>query len=95
MKPVNFYGKIISVLNSLKKDHPQYSMGKHLSTALDGYDLWSMTDKSVYEALSRYEAELEFDIPHDTTSEQDIDIIIRDGKNLYKFTAASLMEDED
>lgn len=94
MRPINYYGKIVGIFQCLKKEHPQYSIGKHISTALDGYDIWGMSDKSVYEALSRYEAELQFDIPHDTTNDKDIDIIVSDGINLNRLRE-QLYEDEE
>lgn len=56
-------------------------MGKHLSTALDGYgDVWGITDRELLFALEKYKAQLEMDIPH--TDEDEIDQIIREGMNL-------------
>ncbi len=56
-------------------------MGKHLSTALDGYgDVWGITDRELLFALERYKAQLEMDIPH--TDDDELDQIIKDGMNL-------------
>ena len=40
-------------------------MGRHLSTALDGYgDTWGLTDKEIAYALYKYRSQLEMDVPH-------------------------------
>ena len=42
----NYHKQIISLLEELMKTYPDYNLGKHLSTALDGYgDVWGLTDK--------------------------------------------------
>ena len=64
-------------------------MGRHLITALDGYDMWSVSDKEVFLALEKYEIELELDLPH--IYNENIDRIIEDGMNLDRI----LQEDED
>lgn len=75
----NYYQQIINVLVSLKKTHPNYNIGRHLSTALDGHDLWGVSDKEVLEALKNYKIELEIDIVH---KEENIDEIIKQGMRL-------------
>lgn len=56
-------------------------MGKHLSTALDGYgDMWGLTDRELLFALEKYKAQLEMDIPH--ADDDEIDQIIKEGMNL-------------
>ena len=68
-------------MHSLHSSYPEYNMGRHLSTALDGYgDLWGVTDKELLFALEKYKAQLDMDVPH--TDEKEIDQIIRDGMNL-------------
>ena len=35
--------------------YPNYNMGRHIATALDGYgDMWGMTDKEFVYALTKY-----------------------------------------
>jgi hypothetical protein len=55
-------------------------MGKHLSTALDGSDLWGISDKELLLAIKNYEIELNMDVTHD----EEIEEIIRDGMNLQR-----------
>jgi hypothetical protein len=74
-----YYRQIIQVLESLNKSHPTYNIGKHLATALDGHDLWGVSDKAVLQALRDYRTELEMDIAH---KEDDIDDIIKQGMHL-------------
>jgi hypothetical protein len=63
-------------------------MGRHLSTAIDGSDLWGVSDKELLLALQKYEIELNMDIDH----EDEIDEIIKDGMNLERMF---LDEEED
>lgn len=75
------YNKAIQLLQELHTTYPNYNMGRHLATALDGYgDIWGLTDKELVFALEKYKAQLEFDIPH--TDEKEIDEIIKDGMDL-------------
>lgn len=76
------YKKIIDVLRTLHKKHPTYNIGRHISTAFDGYgDLWNVTDEEFLLALERYEIQQDLDITHENDKE-DIDQIIHDGLNL-------------
>lgn len=77
MKP-NYYNRIVSLLKKLKHMQPECSIGKHLSTAFDGIDMWGATDKELYELIEMYAAKYEYDVPHDN----DVETIIRDGMNL-------------
>ena len=79
MKKPTCYNKIIDVLKQLKKEHSTYTLGQHISTALDGYDIWGMSDKEMLYAFEKYSAELEFDIPHE---DKDINNIIYQGMHL-------------
>lgn len=84
----NYYRKIIHVLESLHKAHPFYNMGQHISTAMDGSDLWGVSDKEMLLALQKYEASLDMDINH---NEEEIEEIIKDGMNLER----TLFEEEE
>ena len=84
----NYYRKILHVLESLHKAHPFYNMGQHISTAVDGSELWGVTDKEFLFALEKYEASLELDINHD---EEEIEEIIKYGMNLER----TLFEEEE
>jgi len=88
MSRQNYYRKILHVLESLHKAHPTYNMGQHISTAVDGSELWGVTDKEMLLALEKYEANLELDINHD---EEEIQEIIKDGMNLER----TLFEEEE
>lgn len=90
MSRQNHYRQIIRVLENLHKAHPTYNIGRHISTALDGYDdIWGVTDKEFLFALEKYELELNMDSPH--IDEEEIDEIIKDGMNLER----TLFEEEE
>jgi hypothetical protein len=78
------------VLESLHKAHPTYNIGRHISTALDGYDdIWGVTDKEFLFALEKYELELNMDVDH--IDQEEIEQIIKDGMNLER----TLFEEEE
>lgn len=87
MAKLNYYRQIIRTLERLQKSHPTYNMGRHLSTALDGSDVWGVNDKELLNSLQKYEVELNMDIDH----EEDIEDIIKDGINLER----TLFEEEE
>ena len=74
----NFYKQILNVLEILKKEHPMYTIGWHISTALDGSDIWSVSDKDFLLMLTEYESKLNSDVIHD----EDVENIIKQGMNL-------------
>lgn len=74
------YNQCLNLLHQLHKKFPSYNMGRHISTALDGYgDVWGLTDKELLFALEKYSTELEIDVPHADSSIEDI---IKDGIDL-------------
>ena len=78
------------MLESLHKAHPTYNIGRHISTALDGYnDVWGVTDKEFLFALEKYELALNMDI--DYIDQEEIEKIIKDGMNLER----TLFEEEE
>lgn len=78
------------MLENLHKAHPTYNIGRHISTALDGYDdIWGVTDKEFLFALEKYELELNMDIDH--IDQEEIEQIIKDGMNLER----TLFEEEE
>lgn len=83
----NYYRQILNVLDYLKKNHPVYNIGRHISTALDGSDIWSISDRDFLLRLKDYKAELDSDIVH----EDDVDDIIKQGLDLTHI----LDEEED
>ena len=84
------YGEILNVLKDLHKSYPNYNMGRHLSTALDGYgDIWGLSNKELLFALRKYKTELEMDVTH---SEEEVDQILKDGMDLENILKE---EDED
>jgi len=90
MSRQNYYRQIIHVLESLHKAHPTYNIGRHISTALDGYDdVWGVTDKEFLFALEKYELELNIDVDH--IDKEEIEEIIKDGMNLER----TLFEEEE
>lgn len=81
MRRPNYYNQAIHILQQLHTAYPEYNMGKHLATALDGYgDVWGVSDKELVFALEKYKMQLDMDVPH--TDEKELDQIIKDGMNL-------------
>ena len=81
MRKPNYYNQAVHLLQQLHIAYPEYNMGKHLATALDGYgDVWGITDKELVFALEKYKAQLDMDVPH--TDDEELDQIIKDGMNL-------------
>lgn len=78
-KPTDF-SQIIALLTELHKEFPKYNIGRHISTALDGSDLWGISDKQLLAALHKYKEQQEIDSPY--TNERELDTIISDGMNL-------------
>lgn len=77
MKKINHHRQILNTLSSLDKEYPSYTVGKHISIALDGHDLWGILDKDFLQALKDYKIQLETDVPND-----DIEDIIKQGMDL-------------
>ena len=94
MSKPTYYKQIIHILESLHKAHPTYNMGRHISTALDGYsDIWGVPDKELLTSLKKYEASLEMDVSH--PDEEDLDKIIQDGMNLGGIFSNDIEEEEE
>lgn len=56
------YKEITNLLLSLKRKHPSYGFGKHISLAFSEYgDIWGITDKEALFALEKYSTELDLD----------------------------------
>lgn len=87
MKQPNYYHQILQTLKRLRKAHTTYNMGRHISTAIDGSELWGVSDRELFFSLQKYEASLEMDVNHD---EEEIEAIIKDGMNLER-----LFEEEE
>jgi hypothetical protein len=87
MRKTSAYIQAIHILQDLHKLFPNYNMGRHLSTALDGYgDVWGMTDKELVFALEKYKTQLEMD-NYSATEDEDLAKIIKDGielDNIFK-----------
>jgi len=80
-RKTNYYNQVLHLLQELNKVYPTYNMGRHLSTALDGYgDVWGVSDKELLYALEKYKSQLDMDIPH--TDESELEKIIKEGMDL-------------
>jgi len=87
-KPNDYY-RVLALFQQLHTNYPEYNMGRHIATALDGYgDVWGLTDREILFALEKYKAELDMDVPH--TDESELDQIIKDGMNLE-----NILKEED
>ena len=77
-----YVSKILDTISLLKKNHPKLSIGKHIATALDGHDVWAITDKKFHELLSDYQVQLDaVEVGDDNF---DVDKIIEDGLSIGK-----------
>lgn len=74
--------KIINIIKHLKDLHPKMNIGKHIATALDGEDVWSITDKKFHQLLSNYQAQLDIVEVEDDNFE--VEKIIKDGLSIGK-----------
>ena len=78
----NYFKECIKTLNSLKSRYPNFSIGRHISTATADYgDIWSMPDKELLHALQKYEAELEIDEAH-VVDDIYVNKVLEEGKDL-------------
>jgi len=81
MRKASYYSQVLQTLQQLHASYPNYNIGRHIATALDGYgDVWGLTDKEILFALEKYKSELELDIPH--TDDSELDQIIKEGMDL-------------
>lgn len=87
-----YYMQVVSFLTELHRTYPSYSIGRHLATALDGYrDPWSITDKELLFALTKYKTELELlEVHTPIASDAEVDQIMKDAMHLH-----DILEDEE
>ena len=77
---MSYYQEIIKILNQLKKNHPKTSVGKHIATALDGENIWGLTDKQFASLMNDYQVKLDvFEVSDDNF---EVDRIIKDSMHL-------------
>ena len=87
-KKPDYYSEALVVMQELKTLYPNYSLGRHISTALDDYDdVWGVSDKELSFAFIKYKAQLQLDVPHN----EDINEIIRGGMDFSNL----ISNDED
>lgn len=81
-KLTDYYSKTLKVLTDLKKQHPNFGMGRHIATAFSDYgDTWGLSDKECFFALQKYKTQLELDID-ETVSEDYVQQIMKDAEDL-------------
>ena len=81
--------QILKVFNELHDKYPTYNIGRHLATAFEGCDLWSLSDREMLFAIKKYQARMEYDI-----HPEEVDDIVRAGIEFEKLKA-SLYDDEE
>jgi hypothetical protein len=90
---INYYGECLSLLSKLHQEHPSFSLGRHLSTALSEYgDVWGLSNKEILYALEKYQAEIDMENSSSTHDEY-VDKVVREGMNLD--TILDEEEDDD
>lgn len=92
MKKLNYYNKAVHILQELKKDFPNETLGQHLSTAFADYpDTWSLSDKEVLFALEKYQLEKD----NQYLGETYVDKIYNDGLNIDNPNFFNVDEEEE
>ena len=76
----NEFKEILRLFEALHQEYPNYSIGRHLSTAFSDYgDLWGVSNKEFLFGLTKYKSQLELGfIPE---SEESLNKIIEDAQN--------------
>ena len=88
----NIYKSILEKLLDLKKEHPSYNFGRHISLAFAEYgDVWGMTDKEALFALEKYETELGLDSEDKIASPEYMEKLMKDVEDFDNI----LNEEED
>lgn len=95
MKKTNYLKTIISILETLKKEYPSHSIGRHISLALSDYpDLFTLSDKEMLFAFEKYQAELALDLQ--TLAPEDyVRNIERDAEHLFDRQSEDDWEEEE
>lgn len=78
----DYYHRIVNDLIKLRKEYPEVPMGRHLSTIIDGQDVWGTTDKQLSGMFDEYMKSNAIDRIH---SDTEIDKIIEEGMCLDRF----------
>lgn len=92
MKRTNYYTKAVHVLQELKKDFPNETLGQHLSTAFSEYpDLWSISDKEAVFALEKYQLEKDNQYAGETYVQK----IYNDGLNIDNPNFFNIEDEEE
>jgi len=73
------YHKILHQLEKLKQVYPEYNMGRHLSTIIDGQEVWGMCDKELSGLVDKYVCSLSMH------QDREIDKIINEGMCLDRY----------
>jgi len=76
------FRNILKTLEELHNLYPSYNLGKHLSTALDGHDMWGINDEDLFDALVEYKAKFEMGLKR-SIDDNDIAKIIKDGLRIH------------
>jgi len=80
MKEIDYYDEGLKTLKQLKKEYPNLRLGQHLSMAFADYgDTFHVSNKEMSFALTKYQAELEFN----TVSDSDIEEVIRNTEEMF------------
>jgi len=72
--------KIVEIINQLTVNHPKINLGKHIDTALDGENIWSLSNEKFYSLLRNYQAKL--DAVELSDDDWEMDKILKDAMDL-------------
>jgi len=87
----NYYSRAIHILQQLKKDYPNQTLGQHIGMALEEYkDISGITDKEFEFALTKYQTELDMNI----VSDIDVNRVYKEGLNLDTILDEEDLDDE-
>jgi len=80
-KPTNTYmQKIVEIINQLTVNHPKINLGKHIDTALDGENIWSLSNEKFYSLWRDYQDKL--DAVELSDDDWEMDKILKDAMDL-------------
>jgi hypothetical protein len=90
---INYFKKVLTLLQQLHKDYPNQTLATHLSTALQDYgNTWGLSDKELSFAIEKYQLELEI---NNFVPDKDLAKIIEEGMHLDKIDLYNDQEEDE
>jgi len=95
MAKKNYYKQALALMTELNKKYPNYSLGRHISTALSDYgDFWGITDREFCFAIEKYISELALEADNLAPQEY-VDMVVRQTEKMFSSDSPLIEEDEE